>query len=196
MWHQPPGTDVCITFKFSLMRGRFRAGPAAAGPCSAPPPPCRPSDPPPSAPNRCLPRSRPHPLLCKASATPGQWHHFPLPPALLRCAGRPPSLARCPAHACLVRDPASRLQTLPRGRLCATVRRGIASLGVLAPPPRFLLSPGALPILVRHPVGSPTPAFNLLRRTPSIPAFVPLLLPLGTQLVFSKLLLQITTSNC
>ena len=23
MWHQPPGTDVCITFKFSLMRGRF-----------------------------------------------------------------------------------------------------------------------------------------------------------------------------
>ena len=24
MWHQPPGTDVCITFKFSLMRGRFR----------------------------------------------------------------------------------------------------------------------------------------------------------------------------
>ena len=24
MWHQPPGTDVCITFEFSLMRGRFR----------------------------------------------------------------------------------------------------------------------------------------------------------------------------
>ena len=23
MWHQPPGTDVCITFEFSLMRGRF-----------------------------------------------------------------------------------------------------------------------------------------------------------------------------
>ena len=26
MWHQPPGTDVCFTFKFSLMRGRFRQG--------------------------------------------------------------------------------------------------------------------------------------------------------------------------
>ena len=24
MWHQPPGTDVGITFKSSLMRGRFR----------------------------------------------------------------------------------------------------------------------------------------------------------------------------
>jgi len=23
MCHQPPGTDVCITFKSSLMRGRF-----------------------------------------------------------------------------------------------------------------------------------------------------------------------------
>ena len=23
MWHQPPGTDVCITFKSSLLRGRF-----------------------------------------------------------------------------------------------------------------------------------------------------------------------------
>ena len=27
MWHQPPGTDVCITFKFSLMRGRFIGSP-------------------------------------------------------------------------------------------------------------------------------------------------------------------------
>ena len=24
MWHQPPGTGVCITFKSTLMRGRFR----------------------------------------------------------------------------------------------------------------------------------------------------------------------------
>ena len=24
MCHQSPGTDVCITFKFSLMRGRFK----------------------------------------------------------------------------------------------------------------------------------------------------------------------------
>ena len=26
MCHQPPRTDVCITFKSSLMRGRFRRG--------------------------------------------------------------------------------------------------------------------------------------------------------------------------
>ena len=31
MWHQPHGTDVCITFKSSLMRGRFiRFGPPSA----------------------------------------------------------------------------------------------------------------------------------------------------------------------
>ena len=29
MCHQPPGSDVCITFKSSLMRGRFSAAPMA-----------------------------------------------------------------------------------------------------------------------------------------------------------------------
>ena len=134
------------------------AGPAAAGPCSAPPPPRRPSNPPPSAPNRCLPRSRPHPLLCKASAAPGQWHHFPLPPALLRCAGRPPCFTRCTARAYLVRDPASRRQTIPRS----------------------LLHPGSVAILVLPSASFPPTAFNLIRSTPSIAPRVPLVRTLGS----------------
>ena len=36
MWHQPPGTDVCITFKFSLMRGRFRKKKTASLPAAGP----------------------------------------------------------------------------------------------------------------------------------------------------------------